>query len=112
MERTVEKSKRMAQRIVERTDNISGDCSRPSFSVSIKNIHCSTATITINGEDYLVCYWFDNNEKSPIYSDIQWVEHLKTKKVYYKPYAEISNITPVMKAICDLYKNHFSLPLL
>lgn len=73
--------------------------------ITIDHIHCSTASITIDDDIYIVCYWPDEGVPS---RHICWVEVQKTKVVYAATSASpVSHLVQLFQHICDLNSHKF-----
>jgi len=78
-----------------------------TYIVTISNIHCSTAVITLNGESFDICYWPKSGELS-CPRQILWVTQHIDGVLQVK---NINNLGPkliLFQAICDMHKGEFN----
>lgn len=83
------------------------------MNISITNIHCSTADITVDGKKYVVCYWDQHRPPAGgLYPprEIVWVRDVETGKDYdmYRHHTPVAHLVPLFQAICDVNAKSFA----
>ena len=97
----------LANPIANQLANPVGDQLANTYIVTISNIHCSTAVITLNGESFDICYWPKSGELS-CPRQILWVTQHIDGVLQVK---NINNLGPkliLFQAICDMHKGEFN----
>jgi len=93
--------------IANQLANPVGDQLANTYIVTISNIHCSTAVITLDGESFDICYWPKSGELS-CPRQILWVTQHIDGVLQVK---NINNLGPkliLFQAICDMHKEEFN----